>query len=296
VNTLVATPLAKGLFHRAIGESGARFTIDRTLAQAEQIGSQFGQSLSAPTLAALRALPADKVIAANFSTSTTVDGWVLPQSVAQIFRSGKQNDVATLIGSNSDEGSIFTREGTTLESFRTEAQRDFGAEGDAYIKLYPIAGTDARRARAQAMRDQTFGWEMRTWARLQTQTGKSKVFMYYLSHVPPLPNAAWLGAQHGAEIPYAFNWPNGKHSTEVAWTPLDKSLAEQVSSYWVNFATTGDPNGRNLPAWRPYARQDEQLLEIGDTVRMTPIPHAPALDFLDRARAARAAAPSTGRQ
>ena len=68
------------------------------------------------------------------------------------------------------------------------------------------------------MRDQTFGWEMRTWARLQTQTGKSKVYLYYFSHVPPLPNAAWLGAQHGAEIPYAFNWPNGTHSTQVPWT------------------------------------------------------------------------------
>ncbi len=283
VNSMVATPLAKGLFQRAIGESGGQFDITRTLREAEADGAK-ATAASAPTLAALRAMPPDAVNAvADFSTRANVDGWVFPQSVATIFRTGKQNDVPTLIGSNAKEGSIFTRDTTTGESFRAQTRRQFGANADEYLKLFPFkTNAEAREAQAASMRDQTFGWEMRTWARLQTETGKSKVYLYYFSHVPPLADAAWLGAQHGAEIPYAFNWPAGKHSTVVNWQDGDRRLADQVSSYWVNFATTGDPNGRGLPAWSAYQRKDDVLMEFGAGPVMTRIPNTPVLDFIDR--------------
>jgi para-nitrobenzyl esterase len=106
-----------------------------------------------------------------------------------------------------------------------------------------------------------------------------------------MPNAAWLGAQHGAEIPYAFNWPSGTHSTQVAWTDIDRKLAGQVSAYWVNFATTGDPNGRNLPRWDAYQTKDDRAMGFADAPAMIPVPNQPALDFLDgfmqRSRATR---------
>jgi para-nitrobenzyl esterase len=283
VNNLVATPLARGLFQRAIGESGGQFSITRTLAEAEKAGATFAEAAGASSLGALRAMTADAVNRANgFQTSATVDGWVFPHDVAAIFRAGAQNDVPVIIGSNANEGSIFTAETTTGQSFRAQSQRRYGADTDAYLKLYPFAtDQEARAAQAASMRDQTFGSEMRTWARLQTATGKSKVYLYYFSHVPPLPNAAWLGAQHGSEIPYAFNWPNGKHSKEVQWTDADRKLADQVSSYWVNFATTGDPNGKDVPKWIPYQTKDDQAMGIADTLGMIPVPNKPALDFLD---------------
>ena len=283
VNNLVATPLARGLFQRAIGESGGQFTITRTLAEAEAAGATFATAAGAPSLGALRALPAEAVNrATGFSTSATVDGWVFPQDVATIFKSGKQNDVPVIIGSNANEGSIFTAETTTGQSCRSQSQRRYGADTDAFLKLYPFTtDTEARAAQAASMRDQTFGWEMRTWARLQTATGKSKVYLYYFSQVPPLPNAAWLGAQHGSEIPYAFNWPNGRHSAQVPWTEADKKLADQVSSYWVNFATTGDPNGKNLPTWPAYQAAEDRAMGIADGLKMIPLPNKPALDFLD---------------
>lgn len=283
VNTLVATPLARGLFHRAIGESGGQFTITRTLPAAEKSGAAFAQSLGAGSLSALRALPASAIQESrDFDTSATVDGWVLPQSVHDTFAAGKQNDVPTLIGSNANEGSIFTNERTTGEGFTSFARRRYGAAADAYLKLYPFTtDSEARSAQAASMRDVTFGWEMRTWARLQSATGRSKVFLYYFSHVPPLENSAWLGAQHGAEIPYAFNWPNGTQSSEVAWTATDKSLAAEVSSYWVNFATTGDPNRSGLPAWHPYERATEQVMTFADQPTMAPLPNAAGLDFID---------------
>ncbi len=282
VNNLVATPLAKGLFQRAIGESGGQFTITRTLAEAEQNGTRFAQEGGAASLTALRAMPAAAVNELrNFSTSATVDGYVFPQDVLMTFRAGKQNDVPMLIGSNADEGSIFTRE-TTMASVRQDAERQFGADAATFLKLYPFTtDTEARLAAAHSMRDRTFGWEMRTWARAQTQTGKSKVYLYYLSRVPPLENAAWLGAQHGAEIPFAFNWPNGTYSTKVPWTAADKAFAEQVSSYWVNFAATGDPNGKGLPAWTPFQTGTEMAMSFGDTPVMMAVPHKAALDFLD---------------
>jgi para-nitrobenzyl esterase len=305
VNNLVATPIARGLFQRAIGESGGQFSITRTLAEAEKAGTTFAEAAGASSLAALRAMPADTVNRANgFQTSATVDGWVFPQDVATIFRSGKQNDVPVIIGSNANEGSIFTPETTTGQSFRAQSQRRYGAETDAFLKLYPFTSDqEARAAQAASMRDQTFGWEMRTWARLQTATGKSKVYLYYFSRVPPIANAAWLGAQHGSEIPYAFNWPNGQHSTQVPWTDTDRTLADQVSSYWVNFATTGDPNGKlngkDLPKWAPYQTRDDQAMGISAAPGMIPVPNTGALDFLDgyakRAQPSPVSRPSAGR-
>ena len=296
VHNLVGSPLAKGLFHRAIGESGARFSITTTLAEAEQAGVKFAGSIGASNLAALRARSADELqAAAGFQSVSNADGWVLPGSMIEIFAAGKQNDVPVLIGSNRDEGSIFTSESTTVDTFKETTRRRFGPDAEAVLKLYP-AGSDqeARRAQAHLMRDQTFGWEMRTWARMQQQTGKSKVFLYYFTQVPPLPNADWLGAQHGAEIPYAMNWPNGSQATKVAWTETDRKFAEQVSSYWVNFAATGDPNGKGLPAWPAYSRAAERAFELGPSIGAIPIPNAAALDLIDKR--ARPAQPTTAAQ
>ncbi|MFN7915502.1 MAG: carboxylesterase family protein [Vicinamibacterales bacterium] len=290
VQSLVASPLAKGLFHRAIGESGGRYAITTTLAQAEQAGQRFATTTAAsPTLADLRRLPAAQLneLGARQGAAPSVanaDGWVLPATMLEIFASGRQNDVPTLIGSNADEGSIFTPATTTGATFREQATRRWVARAEAFLALYPFAtDQEARLAQAHSMRDQTFGWEMRTWARLQAKTGKAPVYLYYFSHVPPLPNAAWLGAQHGAEIPYALNWPNGTYSSTVAWTAADRTLADQVSQYWVNFATTGTPNGRGLPEWPAFDPKDEKALGIGDTLAIIAVPHKAALDFLDGA-------------
>lgn len=288
VHNLVASPLATGLFHRAIGESGARFAITTTLAQAEQAGQHVAAEAGATTLAALRALPASTLNQlAGFQSVSNADGWILPSTMWEVYSAGKQNDVPILIGSNADEGTIFTPATTTGDGFRSQAVRRFGERADAFLALYPF-GTDqeARRAQANSLRDQTFGWEMRTWARVQARAGRSKVYLYYFSRVPPVANSAWLGAQHGAEIPYALNWPNGAHSTGAAWTDADRTLANQVSQYWINFAATGDPNGAGLPAWPAFDPAREQALSIADTVTVTPLPHATALDFLDEATAA----------
>ncbi len=235
--------------------------------------------LRATAAAALNQIP-------GFQSVSNADGWVLPATMTHIFEAGKQNDVPVLIGSNADEGSIFTPASTTAASFHERVQRRFGAQAGAYLVLYPFTSDEeARRAQAASMRDETFGWEMRTWARLQTRTGSSKVYLYYFSHVPPLANRAWLGAQHGAEIPYVLNWPNGQHSGGVPWTADDRALAAQVSQYWINFATSGNPNGPALPTWPAFEAGNERALGIGDRLSIIAVPHGAALDFVDAATA-----------
>ena len=88
-------------------------------------------------------------------------------------------------------------------------------------------------------------------------------------------------SQHGAEIAYALNWVNGTNPAQTAWEDVDKKLADQVSSFWVNFATTGNPNSKGQPHWPAFNAKDEQLLSIGDKIGIGPVPHKAGLDFYE---------------
>lgn len=294
VNYLMASPLAHGLFQRAIGESGGDFDPARKLSDVEQLGVKFGQSVGATSLAALRAKSADELQKADGFSGANVDGWLLPEEVYAIFAKGKQNDVPVLIGSNSDEGSMLTRNGATTEDqFREYVQRRYGPDSDAFLKAYPFhSDAEAKAVQAASMRDSTFGWEMRTWARMQAKTGKSKVYLYYFSRVPPGPDAATRGAFHTAEIAYVFNNVNGKsgyvepffRTNDMAqrpWQDQDRKLADAMSSYWVAFATTGDPNHKGLPKWPVYRTSDNLVMGLGDQIAVEQLPHNEALDFMD---------------
>ncbi len=278
VNVMVASPLAKGLFQRAIGESGASFARTAKLARMEEGGVKIAQSAGADSLSALRAKPAEELVKIQGGFAVMVDGWVLPKDVHAIFAAGRQNDVPLVIGSNADEGTAFTPPSIKAESVRERA-KDFGGMMDAFLKLYPAGSDDeARASAAAAIRDQVFGWEMRTWARMHTATGKSKVYLYYFSRVPPGPGSARYGAYHGAEIPYVFHNLNPGRRP---WEDVDRALADTISSYWVNFATTGDPNGTGLPEWPAYREKSDLALELGDRIEARTVPHKAALDFLD---------------
>jgi para-nitrobenzyl esterase len=278
VNTLVASPMARGLFQRAIGESGAFFAPLPALADAEKSGERIATQLGAASLAELRARPAaDLAKLAADQARPNVDGWLLPDQVMALFSQGKQNDVPILIGSNADEGTAFTPPALKAEGFKALAAMRFGAAADQYLKIYP-AGSDqeAHASAAAAIRDQTFGWEMRTWARMQTKTGKAKAFVYFFSRVPPGPAGAALGAYHASEIRYVFR--NLQTTQEV-----DRKLADAMSSYWVNFAATGDPNGMDLPPWPSYSPGTELAMGLGERIAVIELPHKAALDFLDTA-------------
>jgi para-nitrobenzyl esterase len=284
LGNLVASPLARGLFQRAIAESGAWLGLSvnpvRKLADAEQAGVKTAETLGAKSLGELRAKPAGEVLKAGRGGGPVIDGWFLPEDVGTVFAEGKQVDVPILVGSNKDEGTFFIQP-SGAERFIEQSSRRFANLADTFFKLYP-ADTDeqANASQLAAFRDE-LGFVMRNWARLQTKTGKSRAFLYYFTHEPPTSEGSprggrGSGATHGAEAQYVFENLLGNRP----WTALDRQLADTISSYWVNFATTGDPNGKGLPPWPAYhEKRSDRPMVLGDTVEIGPEPNQSQLAF-----------------
>lgn len=296
VNILTASPLAKGLFQRAIGESGSFFSMEgkesggnptETLAQAEKDGNKFQKSLKKASLVDLRKMSAEDLLKAakNETIVPNIDGYVLPDTVYNIFAEGKQNDVPILIGSNSDEGSLLTLpwpaySAVNANKFKAIVMKRYGDKANAVLKLYPCdTNSEAVKSQLDIARDQLFTWQMNTWAKLQSKTGKSKVYYYYFDKVQPGPSKfRKLGAYHSSEIAYAYN---NLDKLDLPYTDADKELSDIMSSYWINFATTGNPNGKTLPLWTQYNVENDQTMELGNKVKMMQTPDKTALNFFD---------------
>jgi para-nitrobenzyl esterase len=292
VSILMSSPLAKGLFQRAIGESGGTFEPAQIssagagffLRGAESNGSKSEASLGVKTVAELRAMPADKVNGAIGNSHWIVDGYVLPDAPYAIFKAGHQNDVPLLVGTNADEGRpLMDGVTTSAATFDADLAKAFGPLPPVLTAAYePKTDAGALAARANLERDLRFGWDMRTWARLQSTTGTQPAFVYYFTRVPPYPAGspyAHWGAGHWAEMRYAFD---NLDVQPWSWTAQDRRLADDMSAYWTNFAKAGDPNGAALPRWLPYEVHNERALELGDTVKMIAYPNLSALQVLDQ--------------
>lgn len=162
--------------------------------------------------------------------------------------------------------------------FTTGVHQRYGAYADQMLKVYPAA-TDEESVKSYyaAFRDQGFGWEMRTWARMATKTGHQPAYLYYFSRRLPGPQSERLRAFHASELPYVFGtffWP-------FPWEDTDKKLSDAITSYWVNFAKTGNPNGENLPQWPVYNATADQSLEFGDQIAVRANINKAGLDFFD---------------
>ncbi len=271
VSAQMASPVAKGLFQKAIGESGGAFfsgglSFEPRAVREEKDVKAVGEKLGVSTLAELRAIPADKLLDVfgkpgpdGFRFGPDVDGYFLPQSVPAIFAAGKQNDVPLLAGWNHDEGSfevVFNPQKPTAESMKANAEKAFGDKAAEFLKLYPTDTPEhVLRSAEDFASDHFIAFSTWAWMESQAKTGKQPIYRYRFDLGPPAdPKAPQMGAYHSAEIEYVFGQLDSKAG--VAWTPETRALSAQMQKYWANFARSGDPNGPGLPKWPVYSAAD----------------------------------------
>lgn len=278
VNMLVVSPMAKGLFHKAIAQSGGMFgkelMLGQTLQAAEEGGKQLTEKLKITSIAELRAIPADSLLKIPGRYGIVVDRVVIPP-VYETFAAGKQNDVAVISGWNADDGVSFGPAPKATQ-FQENIKKQYGDKAEAFLKLFP-AKTDEEAAQSQKLISQLFfGWNNYAWARLQASMGTGKAYLYYFKRVPPgEPN---YGAFHSSEFGYALH---NLKKWDRPFTDIDFKVEDSMSSYWVNFAKTGDPNGEVLPVWPAFNENDPQIIELGDVVKAAPLPYREQLKFMD---------------
>jgi len=292
VSMLCASPLAKGLFHGAISQSGGSFGPTRpttfpgenmkTLKQAEEAGLSFAQKAGNTSIAELRKIEAEKLPSGMGMGGAwpIVDGFVIPDDQFKLYEAGRYNDVPILVGYNSDEGASFSREKTPEEYFAGVKLR-YGKFADELIKAYPAGETTVPKTARDLARDAAFGWQTWSWARLQSRTGKSKVYYYYFDQHPDYPEDSpryGYGSPHGQDVAYVFMHidPSNPQTNES-----DLEISEAMGTYWTNFAKYGHPNGEGVPDWPAFSEANPVVMYLGPTPYTGPVPSEESLKVLD---------------
>lgn len=279
VNALVASPLGKGLFNKAIAESGASFLDGPfgavNLKQAEMMGVETAEKLGTKSVADLRKLPPEELLK-QFGGRPIVDGYVLPQSIAATFAADKENHVPLLTGWNEDDA--FIGQLKSAVDYRADAQKLYGAKAAEFLKLYPsTTDAEAERSQINLSRDKTFGIQNYTWAKVQSAKGKAKVYLYRFTRRLPAKEAFKnYGAFHTGEVAYVFN--NLKFLNRP-FEPVDYKLTNTISQYWVNFVKTGNPNDYKLPIWPAFNNTATKVMYLGETSSARPLADKGALEF-----------------
>jgi para-nitrobenzyl esterase len=304
VSLLEASPLAKGLFRGAVAMSGGAWGAGGEMAKldtVEKTGLEVQKALGKASLAELRNVPADRILAlqAEFQVGArggairvggaNVDGYFLPSSPAQIFAGHQQNDVPVILGFTHDESSNELRTAKSLAEYKAAAAKLYGKDAETFLKLYP-ANTDAEAAEMgrTAAREGMVGRSMRNWAAVQAKCGSApaRIFLFSRAH-PYIPGVviadqdpATIGAYHTSDVPYWFGTQDALNLIRPTrkWTDYDRDLSEKMTAALIAFANTGSPETPKVswPEWKP---DKEVLMEFGNKVRVEAMPTA-RLEFM----------------
>jgi len=300
VGILMASPLARGLFHKAVCESGAfwdgRHGPLQSFDEARARGEAFARRHGNGSIATLRAMPADQLNAAaswsferdhvTEAFSPSIDRYVVPDVPTRRFLRGEQMHIPLLAGWNSAEEFPFMSLELSVHSaqaFRDAAAKVFGEDRMAeFLKLYP-AETDAQAAASAAALtgDMVVGEQCWQALRLHRRSTRAPVYGYHFAYTSPYTPIA----SHVTEIPFVFGTltPQRILGSTAPPAEADRALAETMMSYWVNFATRGNPNASGLPPWPVYDESDVVQV-FGTSIEARPNPQADRFRFLGSLR------------
>jgi para-nitrobenzyl esterase len=290
VSMLCVSPLAKGLFHGAISQSGGSFGPPRPtlfpgenlkrLADAERSGKAYADSAKVSSIAELRKLSADKLAAVRAFAWPIIDGYVIPDDQYKLYEAGRFNDTPILVGYNSDEGASFSPP-KTPQDYIDGVKARYGKFADALLTAYPVDSNKVPKTARDLSRDAAFGWHTWSWARLEAKMGKSRAFYYYFDQHPDYPKdspKAGYGSPHGQDVAYVFKHLN---TADSQTTKTDLEISEAMATYWTNFAKHGDPSGEGVPAWPAFSDDNPVVMVFGQTPHTGPVPSAKSLESLD---------------
>ena len=285
---LTISPLARGLFHKAIFESGAALRLPSVrdgdgprLPDGEKAGLAIAAALHANGLAALRALPASAFLSRDImeiGTGPIIDGKVVPVDITTAWRTRRDAGVPVLLGWNSNETGRFP--GVTRAGYLANINA-FGSLAPDLLHIYP-AGSDAEAATSavELASDSRFGW--RSWSLAEARLAKTSpaTFVYQFDNPPPGPDGTRTeGAVHSDELRYVW----GNDDPEGKWPAGDNALESTIQTYWVNFARTGDPNRPGLARWAPYRAGRTALWFANGTAKAGPVLREDKLQAMDQA-------------
>jgi para-nitrobenzyl esterase len=293
VNVLMASPLGKGLFSRAIAQGGSAMSVSAPndgsplpRAIEERKGVHFARAVGARSIKELRAVPAETLLKESgadwnkWGWNASIDGYVLPAPPLEVFQQGRQNDVPLLVGWAANEGASIGRAtfGGDDEPFASQIAERFGKLAPEVLRLYPADTIERERASKAMLAGEGFiSYPSWTWAVAQARSGKQPVFTYKFAHPPPVPSgyggdsmSGPAGAFHGSEMTYVF----GNFPSDAGWNVSadDRRIAAGMQAYWVRFIATGSPNGgAGLPKWPAYrGATPERLLVESRQFRVVP--------------------------
>lgn len=296
VSYLCASPLAKGLFHKAISQSGGSlgpytekpdmgYLAHTTQKGVEQAGVIWQKQLGAKSIKQMRKMTARSLTDDNedHGFGPCVDGYVVKDDLYRQYEQGDYSDVPVLLMVNSDEGASFRNENMTKEKYHEFIKMTFGDLSDEVLKCYPADNDkDAVLAASDLFRDGVFIWGSYSWADLQAKTGKSPVYTAYLSQqsVVSFGPQDRRGAVHADDLFYTLYIT--KENAQGKGLDLEIALAEIMQQYWVNFAKTGNPNGEGLPYWPTFDKSKPTTMEFNNGASLTNYPFQDNMNVLSR--------------